>query len=81
MSLVVAVFDRKCGDIVLGVELVHASLPVALNHIDVDVGALVIPLGHRKVHNASRLDLVGKSQPLEWDEPKESSDQMLDTPT
>ena len=70
MSLVVALFERKCGDIVLGVELVHASLPVALNHVDVDVVALVIPLGHSEVHNDSRLDSVNQSQPLEWDEPR-----------
>ena len=70
MSLVVAMFERKCGDIVLGVELVHAGLPVALNHVDVDVVALEILLGHREVQNYSRLDSVNKSQPLEWDEPR-----------
>ena len=70
MSLVVAVFERKCGDIILGVELVHAGLLVALNHVDVDVVALEILLSHREVHDDSRLDLVNKSQPLEWDEPR-----------
>ena len=70
MSLIVAVFERKCGDIILGVELVHACLPVALDHVDVDVVALEILLSHREVHNDSRLDLVNKSQPLEWNEPR-----------
>ena len=73
MSLVVAVFERKCWDIILGVELVHAGLLVPLRpiqYIDVDVVALVIFLGHRKVHYVSSLDLVNKSQPLEWDKPR-----------
>ena len=63
-------FERDSWNSVLGVESEHPGLLVGLDHVDVESVTLDVLLGHCKVDDNSRLDLVNKSQSLVWDEPR-----------